>query len=165
MSIIVDKTIFVNNKLVDKQHYLMYILFISGKWVKVLVAGKNVSGTPGSMKETLKKATTEMLVLFLLRQKSMYTYEMMTTIERISGGRITFNTLYQAIYRLRGFGYIAESDKVLSEENRIRIYFSITPSGQTYLSELMEEYRATTDVIDQILSMDGRVVQEAEHDG
>lgn len=143
----------------------MYIFLMSGKWVKVLMAGKNVSGTPGSMKEALKKATTEMLVLFLLRQKSMYTYEMMTTIERISGGRITFNTLYQAIYRLRGFGYIAESDKVLSEENRMRIYFSITPSGQNYLSELMEEYRATTGVIDQILSMDGRVVQEGEHDG
>ena len=128
------------------------------------MAGKNVSGTPGSMKESLKKATTEMLVLFLLRQKSMYTYEMMTTIERISEGRITFNTLYQAIYRLRGFGYIAESDKVLAE-GRLRIYFSLTPAGQTYLSELIAEYRATTDAIDQILALDGRVTQEVEHDG
>lgn len=145
--------------------YIPYKQIISRKRVRVLMAGKNVSGTPGSMKEALKKATTEMLVLFLLRQKSMYTYEMMTTIERISGGRITFNTLYQAIYRLRGFGYIAESDKVLSEGNRLRVYFSITPSGQTYLSELMEEYRATTDVIDQILSMDGCMVQKAEHNG
>ena len=38
----------------------------------------------------MKKATTEMLILFLLRQKEMYTYEMMSTIERISDGRLTF---------------------------------------------------------------------------
>lgn len=129
------------------------------------MAAKNVSGTPSSIRETLKKATTEMLVLFLLRQKPMYTYEMMATIEKISDGKITFNTLYQAIYRLRGFQYIEESDKVLSEENRIRIYFSITQSGQAYLSDLMDEYRATTEAIDHILAMDGRVIQEAEHDG
>ena len=35
------------------------------------------SGTPASIREALKKATTEMLVLFVLRHKSMYTYEMM----------------------------------------------------------------------------------------
>ena len=68
--------------------------------------GKNVSGTPASIRESLKKATTEMLVLFLLQQKPMYTYEMMATVERLSGGGIQFNTLYQAIYRLQGFKYI-----------------------------------------------------------
>ena len=45
-----------------------------------------------------------MLVLFVLRQKPMYTYEMMQAIEDMSGGKITFNTLYQAIYRLKDFG-------------------------------------------------------------
>ena len=59
------------------------------------------SGTPASIREALKKATTEMLVLFVLRHKSMYTYEMMQEIDRMSTGKITFNTLYQAIYRLQ----------------------------------------------------------------
>ena len=35
------------------------------------------SGTPQGMKDAMKKATTEMLVLFMLRQKTMYSYEMM----------------------------------------------------------------------------------------
>lgn len=61
------------------------------------------SGTPASIREALKKATTEMLVLFVLRHKSMYTYEMMQEIDRMSAGKITFNTLYQAIYRLQSF--------------------------------------------------------------
>ncbi len=49
-----------------------------------------------------------MLVLFLLKQKSMYTYEMMSTVEKISGGELIFNTLYLAIYRLQSFNYIEE---------------------------------------------------------
>ena len=62
-----------------------------------------------------------MLVLFVLRHKSMYTYEMMQEIDRMSTGKITFNTLYQAIYRLQSFQYIQEEGKVVSEYNRVRI--------------------------------------------
>ncbi len=126
--------------------------------------GKNTSGTPISIREALKKATTEMLVLFLLKHKPMYTYEMMATVERLSGGGIHFNTLYQAIYRLQGFKYIEESDKVLSDANRVRIYFSITESGREYLSELEAEYKSTVSAIDRVLSLDGKIVGEADNE-
>lgn len=115
------------------------------------------SGTTASINDQLKKATTEMLTLFVLRQKPMYTYEMMSTIERLSEGRLTFNTLYQAIYRLRDFGYISESDKVLSEDNRMRIYFSITETGEKYLKDLMVEYQNFIDTISLIFSKDGKL--------
>ena len=104
------------------------------------------SGTPASIREALKKATTEMLVLFVLRHKSMYTYEMMQ--------EITFNTLYQAIYRLQSFQYIQEEGKVVSEDNRVRIYFAITASGVDYLEKLIEEYRSFTGAVDQILDQE-----------
>lgn len=109
------------------------------------------SGTPASIRETLKKAVTEMLVLFVLRQKAMYTYEMMQAIERMSEGEITFNTLYQAIYRLKGFQYIQEEEKMLSEGNRMRIYFGITEAGRIYLEQLIKEYRSFTGAVDRIL--------------
>ena len=112
------------------------------------------SGTPASIREALKKATTEMLVLFVLRHKSMYTYEMMQEIDRMSTGKITFNTLYQAIYRLQSFQYIQEEGKVVSEDNRVRIYFAITASGVDYLEKLIEEYRSFTGAVDQILVTD-----------
>lgn len=121
-----------------------------------------ISGTPAGIKESLKKATTEMLVLFFLRQKPMYTYEMMHEMERLSDGILTFNTLYIAIYRLEKFGYIAESDKILSEDNRMRIYFSITEEGQRYLKEIIEEYRTVTKAVDKILSQDGTLFLEEE---
>ena len=112
------------------------------------------SGTPASIREALKKATTEMLVLYVLRRKSMYTYEMMQEIDRMSEGKITFNTLYQAIYRLQSFHYIEEEGKVVSEDNRIRIYFAITEAGEDYLQKLIAEYRSFTAAVDQILSQD-----------
>ncbi len=121
-----------------------------------------ISGTPAGIKESLKKATTEMLVLFFLRQKPMYTYEMMREMERLSDGILTFNTLYMAIYRLEKFGYIVESDKVLSEDNRMRIYFSVTEEGQSYLEKIIEEYRTVTKVIDRILLQDGTLFREEE---
>ena len=51
------------------------------------------SGTVASINDSLKKATTEMLVLFVLHQKSMYTYEMMNTIEKLSEGRLMSATV------------------------------------------------------------------------
>lgn len=107
------------------------------------------SGTPASIREALKKATTEMLVLYVLRRKSMYTYEMMQEIDRMSEGKITFNTLYQAIYRLQSFHYIEEEGKVVSEDNRIRIYFAINEAGEDYLQKLIAEYRSFTAAVDQ----------------
>ena len=112
------------------------------------------SGTPASIREALKKATTEMLVLYVLRRKSMYTYEMMQEIDRMSEGKITFNTLYLAIYRLQSFHYIEEEGKVVSEDNRIRIYFAINEAGEDYLQKLIAEYRSFTAAVDQILSQD-----------
>lgn len=121
------------------------------------------SGTPASIRESLKKATTEMLVLFVLTQKPMYTYEMMQTIENLSNGKITFNTLYQAIYRLKDFGYIYEKEKVVSEDNRVRIYFDIAGTGESYLQQLVTEYYSFTNTVNKILSQGGYHPQEENY--
>ena len=123
---------------------------------------KTTSGAPEGIRESMKKATTEMLVLFLLKQKSMYTYEMMSTVEKLSEGEITFNTLYQAIYRLQGFGYIEESRKVMSAGNKVRIYYAVTDSGRDYYTALIENYYVMTGAIEKILSLDGKICGEAE---
>ena len=111
------------------------------------------SGSPQSIQIALKKATTELMVLYLLREKPMYTYEMMSTIEERSGGVISFNTMYLTIYRLQDFGYIQEHSKVMSEDNRTRIYFAITDTGAAYLEKLIEEYRRYTQALNHILGL------------
>ena len=113
-------------------------------------------GHPANMNTALKKATSELIVLHLLREKPMYTYEMMNEIEALSQGVITFNTLYLTIHRLQDFGYVEEQGKVVSEDNRVRLYFAITPKGEKYLNDLIREYRRYTGAVDQILGLTER---------
>lgn len=109
------------------------------------------SGSPQGIQITLKKATAEMMVLHLLRERPMYTYEMMSTIEERSGGVITFNTMYLTIYRLQEHEYIQEHSKVMSEDNRTRIYFTITEKGSAYLDEILKGYRQYTLALERVL--------------
>ncbi len=115
---------------------------------------EKTSGSPANIQIALKKATTEMMVLHLLRQKPMYTYEMMSAIEERSGGDITFNTLYLSIYRLEENGYIREHEKVMSEDNRVRIYFAITDAGSAYFDELVKGYLRYTAALARVLELD-----------
>ena len=116
---------------------------------------ENVSSSMKAYKDGLKKATTDMLVLFLLRQKPMYAYEMIQKMARLSDGVLQFNTLYIAIYRLQEHGYISPSETVVTESNRTRVYFSITEQGSRYLDDIIAEYRRVTQTIDSLLSKDG----------
>lgn len=115
---------------------------------------KKTTGNPANIQTSLKKATTEMMVLHLLRQKPMYTYEMMNTIAERSNGDITFNTLYLSIYRLEENGYIREHGKVMSEDNRTRIYFAITEAGSAYLDAILQEYKRYTAALARVLELE-----------
>ena len=108
-------------------------------------------GHPVNMNTALKKATSELIVLHLLREKPMYTYEMMSAVAQRSGGVIAFNTMYLSIYRLQDRGCIREQGKVVSEDNRTRVYFAITPEGEAYLDRLEEEYRRYIRALDRVL--------------
>ena len=117
-------------------------------------------GHPVNMNTALKKATSELIVLHLLREKPMYTYEMMSAVAQRSGGVIAFNTMYLSIYRLQDRGCIREQDKVVSEDNRTRVYFAITPEGEAYLDRLLEEYRRYTRALDRVLEPEQKEGEE-----
>lgn len=122
--------------------------------IRNMARKEKTSGSPANIQIALKKATTEMMVLHLLRQKPMYTYEMMNAIEERSGGDIVFNTLYLSIYRLEENGYIREHEKVMSEDNRVRIYFAITDAGSAYFDELVKGYLRYTAALARVLELD-----------
>ncbi len=117
------------------------------------------SGTAAGMRDSIKKAVTEMMVLFLLRQKPMYVYEMSQEMSRLTGGVYTFNTLYLAICRLQEHGHIAEAGKQ-EADNRIRVYFKLTDAGQRYLDELLPTYREMIGALDALLAQDGKLYKE-----
>jgi len=122
---------------------------------KIRVVEPADSSDTSGFKNLMKRATTEMLVLFVLRKRPMYTYEMMNVLERKSDGYLSFNTLYLAIYRLKELLFIEESNKTVSGDNRVRVYFSITQAGIDYLDNLISEYKKFSEVVDDILIWDG----------
>ena len=84
------------------------------------------SGTADGMKDNFKKATTEMLVLFLLGEKP--------------------------IYRLQKFGFIREYAKCVSEDNRLRKYYEVTEEGTAYMNSLKGEYHKLVDAVEMIFN-------------
>lgn len=112
------------------------------------------SGTPAGMADNFKKATTEMLVLFLLEKKPMYVYQMIQNLDQMSASDFKVATLYPAIYRLQNNLYIEEFEKRISDDNRLRKYYVITESGKRYLQELQQEYVKLTDAVSMIFKAD-----------
>lgn len=112
----------------------------------------NKSGTTVSMNENFKKATVEMLLLYILKDSKKYVYEMMQEITRRSDGNFQVATLYPAIYRLSGFGYIAEAGIEMSPDNRARKYYAITDSGKKHLEDLVVEYKRLCGGVNQIFT-------------
>ena len=115
-----------------------------------------ITGTEDSFAENLQSCLGEMLVLFLLKQKPMYTYEIMQEINRISNGSFSYKSLYPYIYRLKNAGCIDEKSKTV-EKNRTRIYFHITESGREHLVKIKRKYRELTTAANLILDLDDMI--------
>lgn len=92
-----------------------------------------------SFESYYKRATSPLVVLRLLRDRTMYGYEISQAMKRQSGGRFTISVLYPILYRLEEQGYVVvERTEVIN--NRARSYYSITDEGERYLEQSLEEY-------------------------
>ena len=96
---------------------------------------------PLQLEENLKKALTEMIVLFLLAKKDCYIGELTTLIEKKSHGVLTIVFPYGAIYRLQQAEYIMELPKRTAPDGRRRQYYGITESGRKQLNILLDSYK------------------------
>ena len=93
-----------------------------------------------------KKATLQLLILSILSDEEMYAYEIAQTILERSGGKYKAPLLYTSISKLEAYGFVTESRKE-SVSNRMRVYYMITDSGLSYLSQLKGLYKDLTDVV------------------
>lgn len=111
--------------------------------------------SPASLEENLKKALTELLVLFLLSQREYYIGELTEAIREKSGGTLNIVFPYAAIYRMSRGAYITESKKRTAPDGRFRQYYKITEQGRVYLSGLLDVYRRFSKGVADILSAGG----------
>lgn len=114
---------------------------------------KNRSGTVEGMANLFKKATTEMLILHILKNEPKYVYQMVKELNNQSGSSFQVATLHLAVGRLLQNGYINLADTTVIN-NRERKYYEISDSGIVYLKSLIDEFDELTSVIKKILSFE-----------
>ena len=86
-----------------------------------------------------KRSTIPLLVLQLLTEREMYAYEIIQETLKRSDGKYKMPLLYNILNKFRDQGYIIESRKEVSDSNRIRIYYAITPLSLIHISNLKKK--------------------------
>lgn len=94
-----------------------------------------------SFEDYFKRAVNPMLILSLLQERPKYAYEMTQELKARTNGEYNMPLLYPVLYRLQDQGYIEESEKVISQNNRVRNYYRLTPAGIAHLAEMRKEFR------------------------
>lgn len=93
------------------------------------------------MAESAKHGLVELLILSILSKGEQYGYKIAAEINRGSQGHlsITEPSLYTMLRKLVNFGYIAKRDDGVLVKGKLRIYYSITPTGLERLVALWRE--------------------------
>ena len=105
----------------------------------------------GNLTENLKKGLTEFLVLSCLEKRPMSIYEILKFLDEKSGGNCKITFPYALIYRLTGYGFIADDGKRISD-NRLRAFYRITDEGKVYLEQMRKEYDAFSSGMNALLT-------------
>ena len=93
-----------------------------------------------SFEDYFKRAVNPMLILSLLQERPKYAYEMTQELKERTGGEYNMPLLYPVLYRLQDQGFIEESEKVISQNNRVRNYYRPTPAGIAHLEVMRRDF-------------------------
>ncbi len=104
-----------------------------------------------NLKENIRRATIEIVVLKLLLEDEKYVYSLIQEISSLSGGVYTIPeaTIYPVMYRLVSKGYVKEDARII--DKRMRRYYSITPSGKDCYFKSISEYNEMMDGLAKII--------------
>lgn len=100
----------------------------------------------------LIRGHTDAIILARLLQSDSYGYEINKVISTLSNGRFELKeaTLYTAFRRLEDLGYITSywGDSGAGARRR---YYTITADGREASHRLLQEWRETKEIMDQLL--------------
>lgn len=102
----------------------------------------------------LKRGSMELLILSTLENRTRHGYEIGKLIEKRSCGRLEFrvSTLYTAIYRMEGRGWIT-GRWVEKPGERRRCFYKLTPEGMKMLASQKKEWAAFSSTIDLVIGL------------
>jgi len=95
-----------------------------------------------SLRDQIRKGSTEILILSLLAERPMYGYQISQELQRRSGGYFDMKEglLYPTLHRMKQEGYLTSEWREVSPARR-RKYYVITDKGRQVLSEQAVEWR------------------------
>ena len=94
-----------------------------------------------SIRDQIRKGSTEILILLLLSAESMYGYQMTQELGKQSAGYfdIKEGLLYPTLHRMQKDGLVASEWRQAGEKRR-RKYYEITPLGREMLGTQTAEW-------------------------
>ena len=103
----------------------------------------------------LVRGTLDLLILKALTWEPRHGYGISEWIESVTGGSLLIEegTLYPALHRLQGKGWI-DSEWGLSENNRRARYYQMTDIGVRHLASESESWSRYTAAVAVALAMD-----------
>ncbi len=107
------------------------------------------------MGNTLKKGSTELLILAILETRESHGYEISQQIQRQSAGVLSYHaaSLYPLLYRLQNRGLI-EGRWVEKAGQRRRRYYKLTETGKKMLHQKRDTWRQFSAAINHIVGVD-----------
>ena len=100
------------------------------------------------MNTQFKKGILDIVVLYSLRKKDKYGYELCDNISKVLD--VTTATLYLLLKRLKQEEYV-ETDLVESDSGPARKYYHLTDKGNDYLSVQLKEWNEFKMAVDELL--------------
>ncbi|GIF96777.1 PadR family transcriptional regulator [Catellatospora citrea] len=102
----------------------------------------------------LRRGTVEYCVLALLKQRPMYGFELVRTLEQTSGLVTSLGTIYPLLARLRGEDLVSTTLQA-SDAGPARRYYQITPQGLHVLREFIGEWTRFRTAVDELFGATG----------
>lgn len=100
------------------------------------------------MDTQLKKGVLELCILFQLKNKELYGYEIMKTVKD-QFSDVYDGSIYAILRRLNADGYTETYTKA-SPNGPARKYYHITPTGSDYLDEMITEWQKMIESVNKL---------------
>jgi PadR family transcriptional regulator PadR len=100
----------------------------------------------------LIKGSLKTIILKLLKEEgAMHGYAITRRVEELTEGRIklTYGALYPILHKLESEGSLVTTSE--NYNNRLRVYYKLTPKGQTVVAEKIKEMTEFIESIQKII--------------
>jgi DNA-binding PadR family transcriptional regulator len=100
----------------------------------------------------LLRGSLKTIVLKLLKEEGpMHGYAITRKVEELTAGKIklTYGALYPILHKLESDGVLVTASEI--RNNRIRIYYSLTPKGHSLVTEKIKELKEFIESLQNII--------------